>query len=329
MAKREIITGDFDEDRIEVPKTPTKEKTTERQMIERESSEPVNCLRNERITVRFIARQKNGITDPDHVLYGGRAPKSKIKFPVPMLRSGVYADVLTNNEKAYLERVMNLEYNALGVYRKKEINFWSDANPDGIGAVELKKGDNYFDLSNPRDYIKYKILLAWPNVIAPSPQALADKPKATYEFVIIADGDMSREANSKVMLKSEAYREFIKIENDRDKLKTIIEIVDGKPLASTYKLEFMQGRVGEIIEANTKLFMATIKDPLLDNKVLLKKAIEAGVISNRGGFLYVKETNTPLCESGQDPTLGAAAKYLSLPKNQELKFSIEAKTNVN
>ena len=73
------------------------------------------------------------------------------------------------------------------------------------------------------------------------------------------------------------------------------------------------------------MFLQIAKDPLLDNKVLIKKAIEAGVIARRGNFLYIKENNMPLCNAGQDPTINVAAKFLSLPKNQELKFSIEAK----
>lgn len=325
--KEEIILDDLDE-RIEIPKIPETRKE-ERKTDSRRSDvqEVTNCLRNEKIIVRFLARQKNGITDPNHVLFGGRSSRSKIKFPVPMLRSGIYADVLTKNEKAFLEEYMNLEYNALSIYNKKENNFWSDANPQGIGVVELTKGDNYFDLSNPRDYIKYKILLAWPNIIASSLQELQDRPKATYEFVIVNDEDASKAANTKVTLKAQAYKEFGKIENDFDKMRIIIETIDGKPVAASSKLEYLQGKIGDIIESNTKMFLSTAKDPLLDNKILLKKAIEAGVVANRSGLLFLREGNMPLCNNGEDSTLSVAAKYLSLPKNQELKFSIEAKIN--
>ena len=103
------------------------------------------------------------------------------------------------------------------------------------------------------------------------------------------------------------------------------EIIDGRPTAANSKLEYLQGKIGELIESNTKLFISVVSDPLLDNKVLIKRAIEAGIISNRGNYLYYKEDNSPLCGNGQNPTLNIAAKYLSLPKNQELKFSIEAK----
>ena len=40
---------------------------------------------------------------------------------------------------------------------------------------------------------------------------------------------------------------------------------------------------------------------------------------------YLREDGSPLCEIGEDSTLNNAAKYLSSPKHQELKFTLEAK----
>lgn len=284
----------------------------------------INCLKNEKVIVRFISRAKGMITDPRHVLYGGMAAGSKMRLTTPLLRSGGYADVLTKDEKKFLEYKLGLEPNALSVHNRNN-NFWSDANPQGIGRVELIKGDNPLDLSNPIDYIKYKILLANKDQIAPSIQALQDRPKATYKFVIINEGDTAKAANTKVTLKAQAYMEFGKVNEDKEKMRVIIETIDGRPTAKDSKLEYLQGKIGELIEANTKMFLQVVRDPLLSNKVLIKKAIEAGIIANRGNYLYLRESNTPLCDDGQEPTLNIAAKYLSLPKHQDLKFSIEAK----
>lgn len=288
-----------------------------------ETKELVNCLTNEIVIVRFIAKARGNITDPRHVLYGNMAPKSKIKFPVPMLRNGFYADILTKDEMQFLEWKLGLKPGALGVYNRED-NFWDDSNPRGIGRVELTKGDNYFDKSKPLDYIRLAILRKYSDIIAPSMQALQDKPKATYRFVMISESDSAKVANLKVTSKAQAYKLFGKIEDDKDKLRVIIEIIEGKPTAANSKLEFLQGVVGDLIEANTKLFINVVNDPYLDNKVLIKKAIEAGIIANRGNYLFYKKTNSPLCSNGENPTLNVAAKYLSLPKNQELKFSIEA-----
>ena len=312
-------------ERVQVPiEHEHREPTTKVTRVSEERDNLVNCLRNEKVIVRFIARARGMITDPRHVLFGNMAAGSKMRFTTPLLRSGLFADVLTKDEKKFLEYKLGLEPNALSVHNRNN-NFWSDANEQGIGRVELIKGDNPLDLSNPIDYIKYKILLANKDQIAPSMQALQDKPKATYRFVIINEGDSAKAANTRVTLKAQAYMEFGKVNENKDKMRVIIETIDGRPTASDSKVEYLQGKIGELIEANTKMFLQVVRDPLLDNKVLIKNAIEAGVIVNRGNYLYLKDGNMPLCDNGQEPTLNIAAKYLSLPKHQELKFSIEAK----
>lgn len=283
----------------------------------------INCLRNEKVVVRHINKQTGLVTDPRHVLYGGMAENAKRTFTVPLLRSGLYYDILTKDEKNYLEYVMGLEPNALSIYNKVD-NFWSTANPRGISTVTLYKQDNILDLSNPSDYIKYKILLANKDRIAPSIAALQDTPKATYEFVIISDEETSRAAKINVSTKVQCYKEFGKIENDVDTLRTIIETIDGRPLSKNTKLEILQNKVNDLIESNARFFLRVATDKLLPTKVLIKKAIDAGVISKRGDYLYLRQTGTPLCNDNQEPTLSIAAMYLNEPKHQELKFSIEA-----
>ena len=324
LLDEEEING-TEAERVQVPIEPQAQREDSKvTRVSDERDNLVNCLRNEKVIVRFIARAKGMITDPRHILFGGMAAGSKIKFTTPLLRSGQYADVLTKEEKKFLEYKLGLEPNALSVHNRTN-NFWSDANEQGIGRIELIKGDNPLDLSQPIDYIKYKILLNNKDQIAPSIQVLQDKPKATYKFVIISESDTAKAANTKVTLKAQAYMEFGKINEDKEKMRVIIETIDGRPTAANSTVEYLQGKVGELIEANTKMFLQVVKDPFLDNKVLIKKAIEAGLISNRGNYLYLRDGNMPLCEHGQEPTMNIAAKYLSLPKHQELKFSIEAK----
>lgn len=285
----------------------------------------INCLRNERIIVRHIPRL-TGIwgNNPKHILAGGMAEGAVRTFVVPRLSSGMYVNVLTDNEKAFLEEVMGLEYNALSIYRKVD-NFWDDANDGGINKVRLTKGDNYFNLADPEDYIRYKILLANKDFIAPSLQALQDAPKATYQFVIITEGEENKTAKDSMSTTMKCYKEYGKVEENIDILRTIIETIDGRPTAPNIKLEFLQTKINTLIQSDSKLFLKVITDPMLSTKVLIKRAIDAGLISNRGNYLYLRQDNTPLCEASEEPTLNIAAKYLNSPKHQEIKFTLEAK----
>jgi hypothetical protein len=281
-------------------------------------NEPINCLRNERVIVRYVPKESGIVTNPKHILYGGMAENAVKYFTVPQLESGKLVNILTDDEKEFLEDIMGLEFNALSIY-KKENNYWSNKQ------VRLLKQDNILDLSDPEQYIKYKILLANKDEIAPSLQALQDMPKATYKYVIIKEGEETSNARQEMSATMQAYMEYGKYEKDADTLRTIIETIDGRPLALNTKIEFLQTKINKLIQADAKLFLKVITDPLLSTKVLIKRAVEGGLIANRGGFFYLREDNSPLCSNKEDPTFNMAAKFLASPKNQALKFSIEAK----
>ena len=312
----ELVNESFSETEIE--KSVFKEIKNKKEINQTTDKEMINCLRQERILVRHIPKEGGMISNPKHILYGGMAENAIRYFTVPKLSSGMYVNVLTDKEKEFLEEVMGLEYNTLSIYKKVD-NYWEN------NMVRLTKQDNVLDLSDPEQYIKYKILLANKNFIAPSLEALTDYPKATYQFVIIAEGEETKTAKDNMSITMKCYKEFGKIENDIDMLRTLVETIDGRPTSANVKLEFLQTKVNSLIQADSKLFLKTITDPYLPTKVLIKKAIEAGLISNRGNYLYLRQDNSPLCENNQEPTLSVASQYLNNPKHQDIKLTLEAK----
>lgn len=324
MGKEEEVILDVDTIMDETPmqevvEAPVKQPRRRQAKQSAAVDEPiVNCLRNERVIVKHVPKETGIVRDPKHILYGGMAEGAVRWLTVPRLTSGMYVNVLTNAEKACLEEVMGLEYNALSIYNKVD-NFWDNYQ------VRLTKQDNFLNLADPDDYIKYKVLLANKDLIAPSLQDLEDHPKATYQFVIIHENEESQASKKKMNATMQAYMEFGKIQENADILRTIIETIDGRPTSKNSKIEFLQEKVGKLIQADARLFVRVATDPLLSTKVLIKKAIEGGLISNRGGMLYLKADGTPLCGDNEEPTLNIAAKYLNMPKHQELKFAIEAK----
>lgn len=284
------------------------------------SIEVYNPLRNERVIVRFVPKENDSITDRKHVAFGGLMDNAVRGFTVPMLSNGTYKNILTDNEKAYLEELLGLEVNGLSVYNKKD-NYWENF------LIRLTKQDTILDLSNPEDYIKYKVLLANKDTVAPSMKVLREARKATYEYVIMEPNEEFSDSRNRVNNTMKCFEEFGAIKDKFDILRCIIETIDGRPVAANTKIEFLQAKATDLISANPKLFLETITDPLLNTKVIIKKAVEAGIISKRGEYYYFREDGSPMCGPNEDPTFTIAAKYLSLPQNQELKFSIEAKLN--
>lgn len=324
MAKETKVTVDdtVEEEMIEQPIAEPK-KEAPKEKSKKENTGLINCLRNERVIIRHIPKQSRMVSNPKHILYGGMAETAKRTFVVPRLSSGRYVNVLTDDEKNFLEDIMGLEVNALSVYNKVN-NFWDDSNEAGISRVTLLKQDNYLDLSDPEDYIRYKILLANKDLIAPSIKVLEDFPKATYQFVIISEGDETKAAKKGMTTIMQCYTIYGKLEDDVDALRVIVETLTGVTVHPNTKKEFLQTKVNELIQGNSKMFLKVASDPLLQTKVLIKRSIEAGLIAHRGNQYYIKSGNIPMCDNGE-PTLNVAAQWLNLPKNQDIKFSLEAK----
>lgn len=289
-----------------------------------------NCLRNERVIVRRLPKRTGLVTDPNHILGDGMHNNAYRMFSVPKLqRSNNFVNVLTNDEKVCLETAMGLEPNSLSIYRQpSEKNFWSNSNPAGMSFVKLTKRDNVFDLSKPTDYISVKILLANKDKICPSMEEFADRPKETYEYVIIREGEESKNAQSGTDATIQAFMKLGKISDDKDVLKLVVETMMGKKYSDKTTSEWLQTQASDLIKSNVKnakLFLTIVNDSLLDIKVLIRKCIAKGIIADRGGFLYIKDSNTPMCGDGEDPTSTVAANWLNKPKNQEILFSLQAK----
>lgn len=312
LGEQEIITVDQP-----TPSEGKSKKKQAKQMPTTETKELVNCLRNEVVTVRYIRNEKTGITDPKHPAHGGLMDNGEIILTVPQLRNGTLKDPLTKEEKAFFEDFFNMEYNALSIYNKPEENYWTNF------SVILHKSDTVLKLYDAVDYIKYKVLLANSNTVAPSLKAMRENPKATYQFVLVTTSEVYSDTVERTTVKEACWEKYLGIKDKPEILRVIIETVEGKNTSSDTKIEFLRNKCGELIESRPRDFLAAVNDNFLEMKVLVKKATDQGIIIRRGEEYYYN--NLPLCNKEEYPTLSAAAAYLSRPNNQEMKFAIEAK----
>ena len=109
-------------------------------------------LPNKKVHVKFINRKRGmaagSWVTKDHAISGGMLERSMKKIYTPILKSGAIKNVLTSEEKNYLEQddVLGIK---LSVYANKK--FWEEK------YVKLMKSGTTLDLSDPLDYIYYKI----------------------------------------------------------------------------------------------------------------------------------------------------------------------------
>lgn len=268
-------------------------------------------LPDETVTVRYIKRKKgmaSNVND-DHVISGGMLNGAIKKFQAPLLKNGSIANVLTKDEKTVLEDLTGIDLSVYG-------DFWT------THFVSLFKDDNLLDLSNPLDYISYKILYFLKDDVAKTWSERNEKQ--TYQFVMVKGDEEMVEKKAGFDNKKEAFKLYGKIEEDKEKLIGVLRLLTNKPISSDSKLNWLQTRVEEFIDTKPSLFVEIVKDKSLDTKLLLNAAVDSKVVLKKGNK-YISADGLELCENGQIPTFDNAISYLNNVKHQDVRSFIEAK----
>ena len=271
-------------------------------------------LPNEKITVKFIPRKKGmaANVDSNHVISGGMLSKAIKTYQCPLMsRGGGLANILTKDEKNYLEAELQINLSVYG-------DFWTNYK------VKLHKDDasNVFDLSEPMHYLALKILENYPDEIAHSWDQRKDKP--SYMFVITRPGEVTSERKMKLDTKKLAFKLFGKIEDNKNTLIGVLKLLTNQPISENSDIEWLQGQVQEYVDNNPTNFVNLVKDPSFETKLLINRAVTAGVIKKNGNK-YGTVDGLELCNSKEQPTFNNAVRFLEDDKNQEVRLLIEAR----
>ena len=279
--------------------------------------ELISCLSNSKVRVKYIKRMRGNIQNPKHVAYGGMLEGAEKVLVPKKLRDGRYTNILTNEEKAFLEHYMQLDEDALSIYKKNN-NYWDNCR------VRLTKDDLVLDKSDPDQYIKYKVLLTNDSLVAPSLDKISHKQ--TYMYVLIEEGDEEKAKVRKLTSKQNAFKYFGKYEDNKEVLRYMLRSL-GKATAKNTRLETLQGWLGDYIDSDSSLVSTLFEDPYLETKVMINTGVDLGVIKVLDNEYFDNQTNKKLAEGNFRAELTAAAKYLNEPRNQEIKLSIQARIN--
>lgn len=268
------------------------------------------------VTLKYIHRNRGmaANVDANHVISGGMLTNAIRRFVAPLQRNGSIKNILSDSEKETLEGVTGLNLSVYG-------DFWKDF------SVTLRKEDasNVFDLENPMDYISVRILESLTqHEIAPS---WAERhSKATYQFAITRDDEELLEDKKKFDVKKEAFKLFGKIEDDKSKLIGVLKLLTNKPISEETSLDWLNQKVGDIVDSNPKAFVSVVTDKAFYTKMLINEGIDKNVIVKKSNK-YATVDGLELCNSGEVATFDNAIAFLDNPKNQEIRNLIEAKIN--
>ena len=267
-----------------------------------------------KVVVRPVVKSTYLIPDTNH-RSAFLAPGAKNRYVNPIQRStGNFKNVLTDEEKTYFESPeagLDFKQGDLSIYKKVD-NYWDEF------SLLLGKEDYTLDLSNPIQYLEYKVLMANTEDIAPSLEALKKTKKATYKYVLINKEEEARVSSKSADLEESAWAHFGEIKNDRAKMFNVLR-VDGKKPSAESSDDFLKSLIKEMLKANTRGFLEIVTDPNLETKITIQEALAAKILSTKGGA-YFAEGGEKLGNSLFD-----AAEYLTKPENQELLLVIENK----
>tara|TARA_B110000902_G_scaffold110138_1_gene130013 strand:+ start:3431 stop:4351 length:921 start_codon:yes stop_codon:yes gene_type:complete len=286
--------------------------------IQREDVIRTDFLENKIVSVKYISRESNGIKDIKHVAHGGLLNGAEIAIPAPTMDNGKMKNLLTNVEKDGLEHLLN------GVNLSIYGDFWKEggeAYTMGILPIYLSKDERRLDLSDPYDYIRFKVLQACP-IVANSLDEV--RHKATNRFVLTSASEVMAKEISKVGSKVQAYKLFVKYEDDKSVLRYSLRNL-GRNTNRSHKMDFLQSELHKELEKNPGLVCSVMGDEYLKTKVLLEEAYEFGAV-NKVDKNYYNLDDEPISD-GDTPTFQVAAEYLASNLGQEMRLSLEARLN--
>lgn len=225
-------------------------------------------------------------------------------------------DPLTEEERAWFESpASNMGYKPgdLSIY-KKENNFWQKI------SIRVDRNGLTLDLSNPKDYLDYKVLLANKSLIAPDKESRFKK--ASFKFYI---SDEAEENESKVKegnkLK-QAWMEFGKMDGNFEKLFSFLQVYanlykipGNKVPRRSNSITDLTAMAQGILENNIDSFIEVSTDPLLEEKAFIINAIAIKALDrDSDGIMFEGKL---LGKSIND-----VIEFFKNPKNQDVKIKV-------
>ena len=198
-------------------------------------------------------------------------------------------------------------------------NFWRSKR----SKIVLTDKPRELDLSTPKDYMDYKILLSNSDFIAPSLDKEFDK--LTFVYVMISEDEVQKKAVEKGGKSKRAWKIAGKMEDDRDQMIDYLTVIGKRPGAKS-KLGFLQGQINDQVETNINEFLEILEDAQYATRVVLTKSIQNKSVI-RDGYKHFLAGGDELVKKGETNTLVNVLNYLDDDANQDIRLTLEAKIN--
>jgi hypothetical protein len=276
-------------------------------------------LLNKKVQVLPIHR-KGGFLPENHdgaFMFTG----TKMRIAVPYnAQTQRLVDPFTNEERDWLETNPDLSF------QKGDLSVHKKGGYLKKYHITLDKSGKILDLSDPHDFITYKILLANKELVAPTYEDRMKK--GTYKFMMVDMDHQVQKTAKEAAFMENVWIEFGSIKNSVSKLGGVLKMYNAKfstnlKIPANPSIEFLTSEVKKIIDENPNEFVKIVSDPTFGIKSFIQDANDAGVIvkigKNKYAFVGEPDDNYTLDELVEilDPNGKNQEKYFKIKKQIE------------
>jgi hypothetical protein len=224
-----------------------------------------------------------------------------------------YATGLTATDIKEL-KAKGITYDLSDIYTEQAHPFWDSS----MAVIKLENNTMFFNIDNPIDWIKVKVLKASKYVA----NSMADYDEGLYPeatHVIFDEAEQAAVTASKVETKNQAIIEASKLSLAR-KIEIIL-ILGGKNMKNQ-SADFVAVELDRIVTKEPAEFLRTLNMDKKQsaNHALVLEALQKSILRKEGQRIF--HMDSPL---GMDEI--EVAEYLSKEENQDIKIMLMAKIN--
>lgn len=245
-------------------------------------------LPKKKIILKPTPRDGQMINDPKHKMYF-LAEDATMEWMLPISsQTGRLIDVFeSQEEREFFENLLDVDLNPLNDGTTK-VNYWHTFKVRIVRTANLIETGVTFDLSNPIDALKVKVLKVQED-IAPNWTRRKKNPK--YRWVLVDEVQEYISESSHADDIADAWGHFATIKSSESKMIEFLKIYGAsknakKIIPQDAKIEFLKSEIKNIIDTDVKGYLEVIKGGDFEYKVLLEKAVEVGAIE----YTYNKYT---------------------------------------
>jgi hypothetical protein len=263
----------------------------------------MSLIRNETILVKPV--EENVATWIEDGKDGRvRWEGTETTYDAPLTSSGVMR-VLTEKEQAELEKAIDEKRGTgwMSPYARVD-NVWRGANRY---KVVIPAEGMELNLNHPIDCIKYKLLLAQVDDVAPS---YAEREMKRYLFYLESKLNIDATKTAKIDKLMKAQEHFARISDNKEKMRNLLLVLfkgDTTKVPKDMLETSMKTKLFEYIQDKTDMYLNEIENQEeLKYRILYYKAVETGAFERRGFEIRVSHMNGKLLGT----TIEEAVKYI-------------------